>query len=79
MEVISKNDQVAIELNKDEALVLLDCLFKLNDLSSNSVIEDPITRQLLFDLEALLEENSTEVLAENYEQLVLDAKRRLGE
>lgn len=68
-------NHVAVQLGKDEALVLFDWLARFNELDHTGV--DDVERQTLFNLESCLEEILVEPLESDYKESVAKAKNIL--
>jgi hypothetical protein len=63
-------DRVTIELNEDEALVLLDN-------KSETGFDDQAEQRVLWDLEAVLESNLAAVVDPEYQSLLAAARDRV--
>lgn len=67
---------VTLTLSQDAALILFEWLHKFNDSDDTDAIA-PEDRQVLFDLEALLEKELPEIFDKNYVDLLSKARARL--
>jgi hypothetical protein len=69
---------VAIQLSRDEALVLFEWLHRCEDEDRVSPPEHHAEQVALWNLSALLERALVEPLRQNYRQLVAQARDRLA-
>ncbi|HEY7375657.1 MAG TPA: hypothetical protein VIF57_26105 [Polyangia bacterium] len=65
---------VAVELTREQALVLFDWLARFNKDAARSLFHDEAEQRVLFDLEATLESLLSEPLAANYSELLRHAR-----
>lgn len=77
MESIKDVDGILIKLNKDEALVLLDWLYRFNEGDHSKFIQHQSENRILFDLESILERNVNEVLSNNYLDSLTKARKNI--
>lgn len=70
-------DDIAIQLSRDQALVLFEWLARTGAADQPAAFEDQAEQRVLWDLEASLESVLTEPLREDYRQLVATARARL--
>ena len=69
-------DQVVIRLSKAEALILFDCLSRLEK-SASLPCEDPAEKRVLWDMQAQLESILVEPFQPNYKELVAEARQTI--
>ena len=77
MESSKENNRICLNLSNDEALILLDWLSRFNECEHNSFFEDQAEERVLFDLEAILEKNMTEILDKDYRDKFLKAREQI--
>lgn len=77
MEAIQENNRIIIELSNDEALVLLNWLFRFNEMDNKNFIEDQAEERVLWDIEAVLEKSMTETLSKDYTELLSKARDKV--
>jgi len=73
---MSKDNQVEISLNSNEALVLFDFLSRFSE-QEELIIQDSSEKQALWNLLALLEKQLVEPFASNYAELIENAREAL--
>lgn len=71
------NSKLIIEINKDEALVIFDWLYRLIETEKKTSTKLSAEYQALANLEALLEQQLAEPFDPNYQQIVEDARSRI--
>lgn len=73
------DDDVQIQLSRDEALVLGDWLYRLGKRSDfNEIVPEPSDRTVIWALEAILESSSVDIFAPDYADRLKAARRRLA-
>ena len=78
MEAKKDKKEIAIFLNEDEALVLLEWLTKFNEKDDPSLFEDKEAEErILFDLEASLEKIILETFKGNYLEILSKARQNI--
>jgi hypothetical protein len=77
METIKKNNTVLLQLSDDEALVLLDWLFRFNESGSDAFFEDQAEQRVLWDMEAVLEKVVSPTFDNNYQEILFKARRKI--
>ncbi|MBC8045135.1 MAG: hypothetical protein IAF08_16975 [Rhizobacter sp.] len=77
MESIERNGNILIDLSSDEALVLLDWLYRFNEREHPSLFQDQAEQRVLWDLECVLEKLSVEIFKPDYEGLVAKAREKV--
>ncbi|MEU4219632.1 hypothetical protein [Actinoplanes sp. NPDC026623] len=72
-------DDVALKLSRDEALVLFEWLGRTDELTNHfgDLVEDQAEQRVLWDLTCLLERELVEPFEPNYEELVKQARSRV--
>ena len=70
-----KNEAFALELTREQALVLFDWLVRFNE--SDYVFEDQAEQRVLWDIECLMEKKMPVVLNSNYSELVKLARAKI--
>ncbi|SDD43653.1 hypothetical protein [Niabella drilacis] len=68
---------VSLQLSNDEAIVLLEWLINFNQEEHSGLFEDQSEKRALWNLEALLEKNVTEILNPDYLEILAKARERL--
>lgn len=77
MEANNGNKNVVIKLNQEEALVLLEWLYKFNKEERPTLIQDQSEERILFDLEAVLEAFVSNTFENNYQEALLKARQKI--
>lgn len=61
------NDKVIINLSQDQALVLWELLYRVNSQKIlNNFFEDQAEQRILWDLEGILEKNTSSIISWDY-------------
>jgi len=71
------DESIQIPLTKDEAIVLLEFLMRVNDKPVENLFEDQSEQRVLWDIECVLEKQVFEVLISDYEAQVEQARGRV--
>ena len=74
MESKKKNNGISLSLSNEEALVLLNWVFRFNELENDNFFDDQAEKRVLWDIEAVLEKVITEVFSGNYEEILAKAR-----
>lgn len=77
MEIKRDNNRVLLQLNDDEALVLIDWLFRFNENGNYTFFEDQAEQRILWDMEALLEKEITNIFDDNYQESLCKARLKI--
>lgn len=77
MEANNKNRNITITLSEDEALVLLEWLHNFNEEERPILFQDQSEERILFDLEAELEKVISGTFADDYKNILLEARERI--
>lgn len=72
-----KDNNIVINLTKDEALVFFEWIVRFNENEHPSLFQDQAEERVLFDLESILEEVVIEVFDENYKKLLAVARGKI--
>ena len=72
---MNKNNQVNIEISKNEAIVLFEFLERFNQIKNKKIFEDQAEQRVLWDLESILENKLVELFNENYKKIVYNARQ----
>jgi len=72
---VNKNNQVNIEISKNEAIVLFEFLERFNQIKNKKIFEDQAEQRVLWDLESILENKLVELFNENYKEIVYNARQ----
>lgn len=67
---------ICLKLTNEEALVLFDWISRFNEDDKN-VFQDQAEQRVLWDIEAMLEEQLVEPLDENYDELLKSARDKV--
>jgi hypothetical protein len=67
---------ICLKLTNEEALVLFDWISRFNEDDKN-VLQDQAEQRVLWDIEAMLEEQLVEPLDENYDELLKSARDKV--
>lgn len=71
-------ETIKIELNSDEALILFELLSRYSD-TDELAIEDQAEQRVLWNLCCDLEKLLIEPFSNNYREMVVDARSRIGD
>ncbi len=74
MEAKRKDNKVSVEFSREEALVILNWLFRFNEQNNSTLFEDQSEERVLWDLEAILETVMDDTLKSNYAEIVSQAR-----
>lgn len=77
MEIKRDNNKVLLELSDDEALVLIDWLFRFNENDNYIFFEDQAEQRILWDMEALLEKEIKNIFNDNYQESLYQARLKI--
>lgn len=69
-----ENNKVNIDLSKDQDVVLLEFLARLNQKELKELFEDQAEQRVLWDLEASLEKQLLEPFGKDYSSIVTTAR-----
>ena len=64
------DNQVNIELTKDEAIVMFEFLGRFNKKDDDSFFEDQSEQRVLWDIECILEKKLSEPFKKNYNDIL---------
>ena len=70
-------EKVNIELSKDEALVLFEFLHQIGQENRENIFEDKAEQIVVWNIESLLEKLLIEPLSENYNKLLIVARKNV--
>ena len=77
MESIKKDDKVLLELTKEEAIVLLEWLFRFNEGEKSNLFQDQAEERVLWDMEASLEKVIPETFDSKYAETLSKARGKV--
>ncbi|MEG3862040.1 hypothetical protein [Microcoleus sp. herbarium12] len=77
MESTEGNKNVSLSLSDDEALVLLQWLFRFNQEEHPSLFEDQAEQRVLWDLEAVLEKVVSVIFSKDYINILSKARENI--
>ncbi len=77
MESRKQNKKFLIELNKEEAIVLFDWVCRFNQKTNSDSFEDQSEERILWDIEAILEKISDDILDDKYNDILLEARKNI--
>lgn len=77
MESKKENSGISLNLSNEEALVLLNWVFRFNDGENDSFFEDQAEERVLWDIEAVLEKVITEIFDGDYTELLAKAREKV--
>jgi hypothetical protein len=77
MEAKKENENVALKLSINEALVLIEWLSEFNKKDNTLLFEDQAEERVLFDLESSLEQVLSQTFEGNYLDKLLSARREI--
>lgn len=77
MESRQKKDKVILELTKEEAIVLFDWIYRLNEKEKPELFEDQAEERVLWDIEASIEEVISETFESNYAEILSKAREKV--
>ncbi|MBK6483282.1 MAG: hypothetical protein IPG01_09130 [Chitinophagaceae bacterium] len=77
MEAKKENENVALKLSINEALVLIEWLSEFNKKDNTWLFEDQAEERVLFDLESSLEQVLSQTFEGNYLDKLLSARREV--
>ncbi|MDX1920546.1 MAG: hypothetical protein SFU25_07440 [Candidatus Caenarcaniphilales bacterium] len=76
MDSFKEKNEILLRLSTEEAVVLINWLFRFNS-NDNNHFEDQAEERILWDLESALEKVTTEVIDEKFEEILLLAKEKV--
>ena len=71
------SEKIVIDLTKEEALVFFEWLVRFNESENTPFILGEVEKQVLFDIESLLEKKLSEPFSADYENLVETARAQV--
>jgi hypothetical protein len=74
METTKNNNNILLHLTNDEAIVLLEWLTTFNKNVDLNLFQDQSEQRVLYDMEAVLEQNVTETFQDNYQEVLSKAR-----
>jgi hypothetical protein len=77
MKAIKDNNGINLEFNNEEALVLFEWISKFNEIDNDLLFQDQAEQRILFDIEALLEKNITQIFDINYIDILSKARAKV--
>lgn len=77
METIKDNNKILLQLSDDEALVLLNWLFRFNESDNNTFFEDQAEQRVLWDMESVLEKVVSATFENNYQEILSKARQKI--
>lgn len=77
METIKDNNKILLQLNDDEALVLLNWLFRFNESGNDTFFEDQAEQRILWDMETVLEKVVSVTFDSNYQEILSKARQKI--
>lgn len=73
----TNNKNITINLREEEALVFFEWLHNFNDGENSNLFQDQSEERVLWDIEAILEKNMSQILGENYLELLSNARKKI--
>jgi len=77
MESKQKENKVVLELTKEESIVLLDWLSRMNEGENADLFQDQAEERVLWDMEALIEKAISETFESNYAEILSRAREKV--
>lgn len=77
MKAKSKNENIIITFNKEEALVFFEWLHNLNEVERPTLFQDQAEERILFDLEAELETVVSTTFDSGYQEALSKARKNI--
>ncbi|HEX8576645.1 MAG TPA: hypothetical protein VF677_10175 [Flavobacterium sp.] len=77
METIKEKEGILLKLSNDEALVLINWLFRFNEADHSKFIQHQSENRILWDMESILEKSVNEVFSNNYIEALAKARKRI--
>ena len=74
---MKQTDEIAIKLNKDEALVLFEFLSRINDKELKEIFKDQAEQKILWILEGQLEKHLVEPFKPDYKDIIKEARNKI--
>lgn len=72
-----KENKLALQLTKEEALVLHNWLSRINENNISNLFEDQSEQRISWDIEAMLEKKLAEPFEDNYLEILSDARKKV--
>lgn len=77
METTKDKNKVLLQLSDDEAVVLLNWLFRFNESGKDTFFEDQAEQRILWDMEAVLEKVVPATFDNNYPEILSKARQKI--
>lgn len=77
MKSSQNKDGILLQLNNEEAIVLLNWLFRFNEAENGELFEDQAEQRVLWDIEAVLEQITSEIFNEDYTKMLSRARDKI--
>jgi DNA primase len=77
MESKQKENKVVLELTKEESIVLLDWLSRINEGENADLFQDQAEERVLWDMEASIEKVISETFESNYAEILSRAREKV--
>lgn len=71
-------DKVALELTKDEAIILFDFLSRFNQTDHADIFEDEAEKIVLWNVETVLENTLVEPFMSDYDDIIKRTRKKFG-
>ncbi len=77
MESKQKENKVVLELTKEESIVLLDWLSRINESENADLFQDQAEERILWDMEASIEKVINETFESSYAEILSRAREKV--
>lgn len=77
METSKNYNEIFLQLNNDEAVVLLNLLARINEGNNDAIFEDQAEQRIMWDMEAALEKVISSTFEKNYHEIIFNARKNI--
>ncbi|MFO7862486.1 MAG: hypothetical protein R6U85_00660 [Salinivirgaceae bacterium] len=77
MKSSQNKDGILLQLNNEEAIVLLNWLFRFNEAENEELFEDQAEQRVLWDIETIFEQTTSEIFDEDYAKILSQARAKI--
>lgn len=77
MKSLQNKEGILLQLNNEEAIVLLNWLFRFNETENKELFEDQAEQRVLWDIETVLEQTASEIFDKDYAKILSQARDKI--